>query len=117
MQMAFRLKEINLFHWVKLYFRRNIIFSIVALYFFVSVFVKIVFSINIMIPCLWKTLFHVDCPGCGLSRAFTDIVRFDFNAAYQNNKLIFIVLPILLVYMIYDLVVFIKKNNKKTSAE
>lgn len=65
-----------------------------------------------MIPCLWKTIFHVNCPGCGLSRAFVNIIQLDFYNAYQNNKLIFVVLPILTTYLIFDLRKFIKKHKQ-----
>ena len=110
--MVFRLKAINLIHFTKLYFKRNFIFNVVALYFFVSAFIKIIYSIDIMIPCLWKTIFHVNCPGCGLSRAFIEIIQLHFNEAYKNNKLIFIVLPILTVYLMYDLRKFIKQYRQ-----
>lgn len=41
------------------------------------------------IPCLWKMLLGVECPGCGLSRAWALLVRGDLAAAAQANWLIF----------------------------
>jgi hypothetical protein len=41
------------------------------------------------IACLWETLFGVDCPGCGLSRAGALLLRGRFEEAARMNGLIF----------------------------
>jgi hypothetical protein len=41
------------------------------------------------IPCLWKTLFGINCPGCGLSRAGAFLLRGRFAEAARMNWLIF----------------------------
>ena len=91
----------------------NKILSIVTLYFIVSILLKIIFSINILIPCLWKTIFHIECPGCGLTRAFIDILYCNFIDAFNHNPLIFIVLPAGLFYLCIDFMKF-KKKLKNT---
>lgn len=40
------------------------------------------------VPCFWKMLFGVNCPGCGLSRAGAFILRGNFEAAARTNWLI-----------------------------
>jgi len=40
------------------------------------------------IPCLWKTLFGFDCPGCGISRAAALLLRGDLEKAARANWLI-----------------------------
>ena len=40
------------------------------------------------LPCIWKLLFGVACPGCGLSRADALLVRGDLRAALELNWLI-----------------------------
>ena len=47
--------------------------------------------------CLFKNLTGHECWGCGITRAVISTVQFDFAAAFQYNKLIVIVFP-LLVY-------------------
>jgi hypothetical protein len=37
--------------------------------------------------CIWKVVFGIPCPGCGLTRAFTEICRFDFLSAERWNIL------------------------------
>lgn len=40
------------------------------------------------LPCLWKTCFGFECPGCGLSRAGAFLVRGEITAAIRQNWLI-----------------------------
>lgn len=75
----------------------------IALYFVVSVTLKVLFSIDILIPCLWKSLFHFDCPGCGLTTAFIKILTVDFHGAFQTNPLILILIPFGLFYIYSDI--------------
>lgn len=35
--------------------------------------------------CIFKNLFLIDCPGCGLTRAFLSIPRGEFRAAFAYN--------------------------------
>lgn len=81
------------------YFVANKITVLVILYMLVSVIVKVVTAIDISIPCLWRTLFDFECPGCGITTALTYIIRLDFEKAYDANKLIFILLPATLTYL------------------
>ena len=79
------------------YARSNKLISLVLLYFGISIVLQMAFSVNIMIPCLWKTLFHTECPGCGLTTALISLLRFDIAGAYSANPLIFIVLPAMVI--------------------
>gem|GEM_PF-661450 len=45
--------------------------------------------------CLIRTLFGVPCPGCGMTRAISCIFHGHFKRAFQYNKLIVIVFPLL----------------------
>jgi hypothetical protein len=42
-----------------------------------------------MIPCLSKTLFGVECLGCGFQRSLLLLLRGDFTAAFQMYPAIF----------------------------
>lgn len=45
--------------------------------------------------CLFRMLFHRPCPGCGMTRAVSCVAHGQFKKAFQYNKLVVIVLPIL----------------------
>lgn len=48
--------------------------------------------------CLYKNLTGKECYGCGMTRAVLSAIHFKFANAFQYNKLVIIVLP-LLVYI------------------
>ena len=78
------------------------VMGIVFLYFIVSVILKSLTAVDICIPCIWKTVFGFNCPGCGLTTALIDILKMNFSAALKSNWLIFILLPSGLYYICWD---------------
>jgi hypothetical protein len=74
---------------------------------------KIFIQKDILLPCIWKKIFNHDCIGCGLSRAFIQLVQFKFTEAYHYNKLIYIVLFLILFLVISDIKDFLKKSSAK----
>ena len=53
------------------------------------------------IPCLFKWLFHIECPGCGITRACLSVLRLDFASAFEFNPMFWSV-PILFVLYLLD---------------
>ncbi|WP_435355795.1 DUF2752 domain-containing protein [Emticicia sp. SJ17W-69] len=49
---------------------------------------------NLGFPCLFNKTTGLYCPGCGGQRAFHYLLHGDFALAFQNNLLIFFVLPL-----------------------
>ena len=47
--------------------------------------------------CLSVLLFEKKCYGCGMTRAIQHLIHFDFDIAWNYNKLSFIVLPVLII--------------------
>ncbi|MBK9190440.1 MAG: DUF2752 domain-containing protein [Crocinitomicaceae bacterium] len=45
--------------------------------------------------CPSKVFFGKECPGCGMTRATQHMIHFDFNEAWNFNKLSFFILPVL----------------------
>jgi hypothetical protein len=46
--------------------------------------------------CLFKNLTGYECYGCGMTRAILSAIHFQFENAFQYNKLFLIVLPVLI---------------------
>tara|TARA_B110001454_G_C12462424_1_gene326787 strand:+ start:202 stop:495 length:294 start_codon:yes stop_codon:yes gene_type:complete len=84
------------------YFRQNIILGLVVLYFIFSVLLNILFGLDYLIPCLWKTFFGIECSGCGVTSSIIEILKGNFQFAWEINKLTFLVFPLLLFYSIKE---------------
>lgn len=63
--------------------------------------------------CLFRWLFHHECIGCGLTRAFVALCRFEFTKAYEYNHLIVIIVPLLILIWIYLLKLTFTEDNYK----
>ncbi len=53
------------------------------------------------LPCIFQWIFHIPCPGCGMTRALLAACRFDFSAAFSHHAM-FWSLPILYAYFLLD---------------
>ncbi len=49
-----------------------------------------------MLPCLFKSLFGIECLGCGFQRAFLLLLKGEFNAAFQMYPALFTTLLFLI---------------------
>ena len=61
------------------------------------------------ISCLSQQLFHIPCPGCGLTRAFRSLLSLNFIDAFKYN---FLVYPIIICF-IYGLFLIYKDLRYK----
>lgn len=50
---------------------------------------------HVSIPCLFKKLFGINCPGCGLSRAIVALLEGHITEAWHHNALLFVLIPVL----------------------
>jgi hypothetical protein len=60
------------------------------------------------ITCLFLRLIGVPCPGCGMTRAWLQMLRLDFAGAFDMHTMFWAV-PILYGYILYDGKLFRKK--------
>ena len=51
------------------------------------------------IPCVFREITGLKCPGCGISKMFVSLARLDFAAAFRHNPVIFTTGPFLLAYL------------------
>ena len=63
------------------YFRQNIILELAVLYFIFSVLLNILFGLDYLIPCLWKTFFWIECFGCGVTSSTIETLKGNFQFA------------------------------------
>ena len=55
------------------------------------------------------------CPGCGVTRMCMNILHFNFKAAYANNQLLFVALPIAFMWLLYKMVIYIRTGKLSNS--
>lgn len=60
--------------------------------------------------CPFRLLLGISCPGCGMTRAFCALLRFDLQEAFHAHPLF----PIVLVVAMYDI---LEKNGKLCFSE
>lgn len=73
----------------------------------------IYFEFNI--PCLFKNIFHIPCPSCGMTRAFKLIITLNIIESFHYNILalpLFLTIIIIFILNIID-IIFIKNNINK----
>jgi len=65
--------------------------------------------------CLIKNLFGVECYGCGITKAVIASVQLDFVRAFNYNKLIIIVMPLIVYLSVKEILKSIKilRMNRK----
>ncbi len=76
----------------------------------IIIFIWLMVSGTIHYSCIFKRIFNICCPGCGLTRSFRCILNFDFIEAIKYNILgipLFICSIIFSIMLIFDII----KNN------
>jgi len=63
--------------------------------------------------CIFKNLLGIECPGCGMTRAFSCILHGDLIAAVSYNRLVVIVFPLFCLVLIRDIGSLLEKYVKK----
>lgn len=66
----------------------------------IGIFFSVVFCAILFYSCPFKYLTGLDCPGCGLTRAFLSAFRLDFKAAFNYHPL-FLLIGIELLYLLF----------------
>lgn len=76
---------------------------------FVYIIAYLLIKYNGTSICLWKNIFHTDCYGCGITRAFYALCHLNFKDAMNYNSRIFIVVSILLCIWIIEIIKICKR--------
>jgi hypothetical protein len=67
------------------------------------------------VVCLSRLLFDLECWGCGLTRAVQHAIHGEWAVAYEFNRLIVIVGPLLIAVWVKYLHEFFLKYKRKSS--
>jgi hypothetical protein len=94
------------------YFISNWAYSLVGIYSIIGIILHQFYEIDILIPCLFTSIFGFNCPGCGITHAFIEIVSLNFIEAWQYNPLIYVVLPAGILYILKDFKSFYVQHSK-----
>ncbi len=83
--------------------------ALVAAYFLIMPFT------DFRIECPVYKIFKIHCPGCGLTRMLSAMLRLDFAAAFGHNMLLFCLLPFIIFFAVMNGVKYVKYGNSKIS--
>jgi len=74
-----------------------ILLVLLIVYFFVAYSVMNHYNIS----CVFKEIFGVPCPGCGMTRAFLSLMKLDIYGAFRHNIVIFFI-PYVFMYVFFN---------------
>lgn len=63
---------------------------------------------GIGIPCIFRTVTGLKCPGCGVTHMFRALFEFDPETACEANPVIFLQLPLFAVLLVKNTVQYIQ---------
>ena len=63
------------------------------------------------IPCPFRVLTGLKCPGCGVTTLFVELFHLNFEAAFLANPLTFCLLPFFVALIVYLCVIYVKKGS------
>ena len=78
-----------------------------------ALYATIVHFLHFGIPCPIKLITGFSCPGCGVTRMCMALIKFDFVSAYKANKVLFCLLPLLIITILRTIYLYIKKGQKR----
>lgn len=80
---------------------KKVIKKFLLLFFFGIAYLVLVDVFHIGFVCVFHEITGLECPGCGITRCILSIIKGNLKEAFHYNMLIFISLPIAIVYSIY----------------
>ncbi|MBR6256118.1 MAG: DUF2752 domain-containing protein [Lachnospiraceae bacterium] len=67
------------------------------------------------IPCVFRLVFGIKCPGCGMTHAAVAMTHLDIAGAFYYNKLSVTVVPLLIIILLVQEYRYIKTSSRKIS--
>jgi len=85
--------------------------KILILFLFQGLILIFLLYLKSNIPCLFKKIFNIPCPACGITRAFKLILNLKIVESFSYNILAFPLLIILIIILIFDIIDIILNKN------
>ena len=63
------------------------------------------------IPCLFRLVTGLDCPGCGVTRMCIALLHLDFVTAAQSNGMVLFLLPVFLIIFLKNAVRYVRDGS------
>lgn len=98
---------------IKTYMKRLEKVILMITFFIIGIILLIKLLEFIKFDCIYRKLFNIYCPGCGVTRMIKSILKFDLYQAFRYNPLCFILFIISIPYFIYKTIIYIKTGNIK----
>ncbi len=88
--------------------------KVVLLFSFFLLFI-IYLSSDFKVECPLYKITHLYCPGCGITRCLIELLHFHFYQAFRYNPYVFLLLPLIILYLLYQIYIWIMEKEDKVS--
>ena len=78
--------------------------TIIILFIIGSIYYIFYTATGIGIPCAFRRLTGLKCPGCGVTHMVVHLSQFEFSEAYRDNQFLFLTWPFIVGELIYTTV-------------
>ena len=72
----------------------------------------VLFVLKIEIPCMFKSILGISCPGCGMTRAIGEILKLNLIGALKYNIFSVFMFIFILLSCVFILIDIFKNSNK-----
>jgi hypothetical protein len=62
--------------------------------------------------CLYRNLFGLRCPGCGMTRALSALLHGEFAQAFLYNRLVVVAFPAILGVVLFDVTTWARSGRR-----
>ena len=71
---------------------------------------------GICLPCPFRLVTHLKCPGCGVTHMFLSLLHLDIKAAFEANAVLLCLLPFMAASACIFIYSYIKKGSARNKA-
>ena len=83
--------------------------------FFCLLYAYIGARFGLFVPCVFRVIMGLKCPGCGVTHMCLDLLHFHFGEAFMENQALFLMLPVLCVIVVRKMIQYIRTAHVELS--